>query len=230
MIEVQLQPDPRKRFAWPVYVAVTRARLRCPTTLVAIALDAATAGWCAAPIPLDDNASELRPLVLGPTRVPIVDTPIARRHPELAVLSLLAHRGEASALQIGRAVLAACDDLDPERAELYADIVIGFINEAARRVLEAEMNLENYEVQSEFLRKLKASAQAQGEAQGHAQGQAEGRREALTCAVVEVLAARGLAVTDEQRARITACTDPDALVAWLQRAATASNADELFGR
>lgn len=212
VIEVQLRPDAAKRLTWPVYVAVARARLRCPVTLVVIALDATTARWCAAPIPLDDNASELRPLVLGPGRVPIVDAETARRHPELAVLSLLAHRDEASALQIGRAVLAACEHLDPDSAAFYADIVMGFVNEAARRVLEAEMHLENYEPRSEFLRNLKD----------------RGRVEAFGRAVLKVLEARGLPVTAAQSVAITGCDDLDMLETWLARAVTASHTDDLF--
>lgn len=92
VIEVQLQRDPDKRLRWPVDVALTRARLRCPVTLVVITLDAATARWCAEPIELDENGSVLYPLVVGPSSVPIADARPARRHPELAVLSLLAHR------------------------------------------------------------------------------------------------------------------------------------------
>lgn len=216
VIEVQLQPDVRKRFAWPMYIVAARARWRCPVTLVVVALDEVTARWCAAPIQLDENDSRLCPLVLGPGRVPVADHAVALRHPELAVLSLLAHRDEPSALQIGRAVLSACEHLDQDRAELYADIVMGFIHEAARRTLEVEMNLQNYEVRSEYLRKLKA------------EGRAEGRAEGLGRAVLEVLEARGLSVTDEQREMVTRCADVDTLLAWLQRAVTASRPDELF--
>ncbi len=224
IIEIQLRADLRKRLSWPVYIAVTRARLDCPVTLVVIALDATTARWCETPIALDDHGSVLRPRVLGPAQVPTVDVELARRHPELAVLSVLAHRDEPIALELGRALLSACDGLDESRAELYADIVFGFINEAARRALEAEMNLENYEVQSEFLRNLKADARARGEALG----QARGRLEALGRAVLKVLQARHLPVTEAQRLTISACNDSDALELWLERAVTAPSADQLF--
>jgi hypothetical protein len=43
-----------------------------------------------------------------------------------------------------------------------------------------------------------------------------------------VLAARGLAVTGEQRAQITDCTDLKQLKDWVIRAVTAESASDLF--
>lgn len=220
VVEVQLRVDARKRFGWPVYVSVARARLGCPVNLVVIALDAATASWCATPIELDDHGSTLRPRVIGPTQVPPFDVVTTRRYPELGVLSLLAHRDEPIALDLGRALLSVCPELDDERRKLYTDIVFAFANAAARRALEIEMSLENYEVESEFLRDLQARAAAQGQAKGHLGG--------LASAVLKVIEARGLPLTDDQRATVLACTDPDALEIWLQRAITANRIDELF--
>ncbi len=125
-------------------------------------------------------------------------------------------------------MLSACEHLDQDRAELYADIVMGFIHEAARRTLEVEMNLQNYEVRSEYLRKLKAEGLAEGRAEGRTEGRAEGRAEGLGRALLEVLDARGLSVTDEQREMVTRCAEVDTLLAWLDRAATATDTDELF--
>lgn len=72
-------------------------------------------------------------------------------------------------------------------------------------------------------------------AEGFAEGFAEGKAAALTrgemagraAAVLTVLAARGIAVSDEIRARITGCTDVATLGRWLVRAATAASAEEV---
>jgi hypothetical protein len=48
-------------------------------------------------------------------------------------------------------------------------------------------------------------------------------------AVVMVLQARGIALTEVQRERISGCRDLTRLQAWVERAATAEAADELFG-
>jgi hypothetical protein len=36
VVEVQLLPDPQKRFTWPVYVAGLRARLKCPACVLVV--------------------------------------------------------------------------------------------------------------------------------------------------------------------------------------------------
>ncbi|MFF7339652.1 hypothetical protein ACFZAT_20185 [Streptomyces sp. NPDC008163] len=52
----------------------------------------------------------------------------------------------------------------------------------------------------------------------------EGRAEGLLL----LLGVRGISLTDADREKITTCTDPRLLHAWLQRAATASSAEEVF--
>lgn len=47
--------------------------------------------------------------------------------------------------------------------------------------------------------------------------------------MLKVLAAQGIAVPADARARITACTDLDQLDVWLTRAVTITTIDELFG-
>ncbi|MFJ1551990.1 hypothetical protein, partial [Streptomyces sp. NPDC088246] len=57
-----------------------------------------------------------------------------------------------------------------------------------------------------------------------AEGRAEGRAEGLLL----VLHARGIAITDETRKKITGCDDPQLLHQWLNRAATATTTEEVF--
>ena len=52
IIEVQRSRDEDKRFSWPVYVATLRARLRCPTVLLAVSTSSGVAKWCRSPIRL----------------------------------------------------------------------------------------------------------------------------------------------------------------------------------
>ena len=47
IVEVQLSPDRRKRFVWPVYVATLRARLECPVCLLVVTVEEAIARWAA---------------------------------------------------------------------------------------------------------------------------------------------------------------------------------------
>jgi hypothetical protein len=47
VLEVQRDKDPDKKYSWPVYVAVVRARKRCDTAVLVVATDAALAAWAA---------------------------------------------------------------------------------------------------------------------------------------------------------------------------------------
>lgn len=53
--------------------------------------------------------------------------------------------------------------------------------------------------------------------------------ESLAAEVLTVLAARGVAVTADDRARLQRCQDPQVLARWIARAARATSADEVFG-
>ncbi len=209
-----------------------RARLDCPVALVIVTLDDDTARWCARPIELDEHGSVLRPRVIGPAEVPWVDLDTARRWPELGVVSVLAHADAPAVIDLGRAVLTACASLDPERRELYTEVVLSYLNEAARRALEAEMSFERMETRSKYLREQWDRAEAEGREKGLAEGRekglAEGEQGALARAVLDLLEARGIAVTDEQRSLVLGRSELDVLRRWVVRAATVATAVELF--
>ena len=217
IVEVQLSPKPEKRIVWPVYVTAQRARLRCSVTLLVVTNDPAVARWAATPIETGHPGFVLTPLVLGPGTIPrVVDEAQAARAPELAVLSVLVHGQGPEAVDIAKAALAGTRGLDDERAALYIDLVLAFVNEAARGILEALMANGTYQYQSDFAKRYVA--------QGRAEGEAKGLREAVT----HVLAARKLALSELGRTRLASCTDVVVLTAWLERAATAASEAEVF--
>jgi len=220
VVEVQLSPDPRKRFTWPVYVAGLRARLKCPACVLVVTPTEDVARWCRQPIDVGPGSS-LSPLVIGPASVPVIDdVAAAERDPELAVLSVIAHGDTAHAEVLGRAALLATLRLSDERQVLYSDLVFAALSEAARAALEDLMAGGTYEFQSEFAKKHQAKGRAEGEAKGEAKGLAE--------ALFAVLQARGLRVSDEVRARVFACADVAQLDAWVRMAVTVTSVDELF--
>ncbi len=153
------------------------------------------------------------------------DAAVAERSPELAVLSVMLHGHGGDALAIAEAALGAARGLDDERSKLYADLVLASVDEAARAILEALMASGNYEYQSDFARRYVAQGKAEGKAEGLAEGEAAGRAHSL----LSVLAARGLDVPEDVRARITACTELARLDAWLARAVTAASAVDVVG-
>lgn len=71
--------------------------------------------------------------------------------------------------------------------------------------------------------KLEAAAEAKGEARGEAKGEVRGTAEA----VLMVLEARGLAVSQVQREEILRCSDLARLSRWVARASLATSAEEV---
>lgn len=185
--------------------------------LLVVAPDAAVARWCAEPIELGHPDFMLRPLVMGPTSIPVIlEKQAAQKDPELAVLSAMAHGHEEVGASIAQTVLAAVRGLDTERVRLYVDLAMSSLGEAARNALEALMQRGTYEYQSEFARKYVA------------QGREEGLHEGERAALFEVLDARGLKVDAETRQRIMACTDLSQLKVWLRKAVTVDSVSEIF--
>lgn len=220
VLEVQLRKDHDKLHSWPVYLTTLRARLRCPAVLLVVCPRVATAVWAANVIEIGAG-SLVTPLVLGPAQTPVLTDPAqARKQPELAVLSVLAHgRSHPRRHEILEAFLAALHALEPvdqDRAEIYHDVVAAVLPKAARRYLEKLMSTGTYQFKSEWaLRHIN---------RGRAQGRAESRAED----VLTVLATRGVPVPAAARRRITGCTDLDQLDTWLRRAVEAESVDDLF--
>jgi len=223
VIEAQLARDRNKRFVWPFYVAGLRAKLRVPCCLLVIAPKPSVAKWAATPIDLGQPGCQFVPVVLGPSAIPVItDVEEARRDPELAVLSAVAHGRGPLGAEIANAALAGTSVLDSERATQYTDFVLAAI---ARATLEALMESGKWEYQTEFVKRIvreKAEAEARGEARGKAEGKARGKAEAL----LAILATRGFPVPDSVQQRILSCTDLELLDRWIRQTVVAGSLDE----
>jgi hypothetical protein len=196
VVEVQLKIDLVKRRTWPVYVTAARSRNDCRAVLLVIAPDRRVARWARKPIDTGHPGFCLRPIVISNDDMPrVVDPKVARRIPELGVLSALAHRS----LEVAKAALAGISGLtDEQQARLYYDVIMAALPEAIRRALEAHM--ERYQYKTAFARKYVA------------QGRKEGR-EAHQRAVIELARAKLGQLSDDDEAAIRALRDDDALTA-----------------
>jgi hypothetical protein len=120
-------------------------------------------------------------------------------------------------------VLSVAQGLGPERLAAYTRIVLmAAPDEPSRRALEALMATV---FKNEFLDTLQAEAEARGSARGEARGEAAGRAQMI----LQVLAARNIAVPTEIRDQVLACTDIGQLDAWGSKAAVAPSVEEIFG-
>src|SRR5215470_6216245 len=225
VVEAQLRDDGRKRRSWPAYVATLYARLGCPVELLVVCPDRTAAAWCGTPIAVNGSGFVLTPQVFGPGQVPVVTDPeLAKRQPELAVLSAMAHGERSGDKGVFEALLAALEVVDLDHANLYADFVLAALPAAVRGYLEAFMTTTTHRYRSDFARRYYDAGEAKGIAEGEAKGKAEGEARA----VLAVLDARGIEVPDPVREDITGCTDLDQLDTWIRRAVTADKVQDLF--
>jgi hypothetical protein len=88
---------------------------------------------------------------------------------------------------------------------------------AVQRILEQLMTSDTWPVYSPFAKEHFGRGKKEGKAEGEAD------------AILLVLEARGLDVTDAERERISGCTDLRQLRKWIRRAATAGSTGDLFG-
>jgi hypothetical protein len=167
IVEIQLQPDENKRYAWPAYVTNLRARHRCPVCLLVVTVEDAVARWAAKPIELGpDNC--FRPCVVGPANTPAVtELRVAEEQVEFAVLSAIEHGKSANvelAARVASAAILASAGIDAERSRLYLDLIMISLSENARGALQ-NMNSLGFEYQSDFARKYVAQGRAEGRAE-----------------------------------------------------------------
>lgn len=81
---------------------------------------------------------------------------------------------------------------------------------------------------SYLVEEIRDEARTQGLEQGLEQELEQGHVQRAAEDVLLVLDQRGLDISDEVRARVTDCTDPEVLRHWLLRAVTAPKAEEIF--
>jgi hypothetical protein len=219
IVEVQMAEDRDKPFRWPLYVAATRDRFRCPVELVVVTTDEAVAKWAARPMRMSSTTS-FRALVVGPSLVPMIEDPsVAHQHTELAVLSALAHKTASTAY----AALDAIHSIPDERVLVYADTILACLGPSARRALEELVKTQDYEYRSDFARKYFS----QGEAKGREEGRDAGRDEGLIKALHAVIASRGFRIDEVLSVRIESA-DSAQLESWIRKAVLAASVDEAF--
>ncbi|MFC8565571.1 hypothetical protein ACFUIW_07370 [Streptomyces sp. NPDC057245] len=200
-----------------------RAKFDLPVLLVAVCRSRTTARWAAGPFEcrVGPWSSQItRPFVLGPDTVPeITDETLVADQPALATFSAIVHSESRGIDAILNLLAHGMRSFDVATAKYWSEMLeVGLEDTPARdRWRELEKVVISY-----FPGRGTVFEEAyyDGEAKGKAAGKAEG--------VLRVLEGRGLAVSDDARARVSDCTDLDRLDDWLDRAGTVERAEELF--
>ncbi|MGW4641461.1 hypothetical protein ACWEN6_23275 [Sphaerisporangium sp. NPDC004334] len=222
IVEIQQDVEDSKRRGLSRYAAALWLQLDCPVTVLVICNDAKVARWMAQPITTSLGGYVLTPKVFGPDLTPVITDPVrALEHPELAAFSVMVH-GEQPL--VASTFVTALKDIGAEHAPQYYEYAYRLASKAVRRILEEIMTDTTWPVFSPFAREH----YGKGLEAGKQEGRVEGRVVEKVSAVLTILEARGVQVSDDARKRITACADLTVLDTWMLRSITATSTDELF--
>ena len=236
IIEMQRGVDAEKKYSWPAYNVNVRAKGRCPTVLIVIAPDPKVAKWAAEPIDTGLGLGSSCPVVIGPATVPeVMDASLAAREAELSVLSAITHGNGPNGLAVVQAALVGLAGLDQEHAAVYFHVIYNALHEPMQRALEVllmEQQTQGAASFPPFVQRLidrgfsdgKLEGLRDGELKGLREGKLEGLREAL----LRLTARAGIALTETERARVQACSDPETLDRWIENVVGAKTAAEVL--
>jgi hypothetical protein len=252
VLEAQRDKNLRKKYSWPVYLTVARAERECPTVVLVLAIDAEVAAWASEKIDLGVGRCVFEPFVLGPTTVPVVtESVIADKEVELAVLSAMAHGNGPQGLLVVQTALVALERLDNEHAAVYFQIIWDVLREPMQRALEALVMERHTEGKVQFppfaqrifergihegkldgIREGKLDGIREGKLDGIREGKLDGIREGICAgkrdALLRLLARTGIALSENDHARVQNCTDVATLDQWFDNAVGAKTAHDVF--
>ena len=224
-VEVQLGKNTDKLFTWPTYVTRLREDTRKPVALLVLCGTDIVAGWAGRPIEVGPG-SLIQPIAIGPSDIPrIVDPDAPEATPEMTTLSVILHgNGDGGTDVIDAMNIVYSRMSDQDRAVNYTDYVYRLLSGNALMYLETQMSTHAYPFHSAFTQRYVAQGKAEGEAEGEAKGKAQGKAEA----VLDLLHARGVPVSDGEQQHILQCTDHELLTTWLVQAMKAESAADLL--
>ena len=215
--EIQLRADEDKRFTWPLYVTALRAKLRCPVFLLVVVPEKKIEIWANEVVPLGPPGFLFKPSVLAFPDLPrIVNAAEAKRLPELAVLSALAHPEP----EIATTAFSAIRAFPHDDQRLYTDMILAGLPTDLRERMQARM-VKDYVYKSEYALKYVGEGMEKGERQG------------LQSAVLSLASDKLPRVFAKDKAALRRITDTEKLTKLtvaLGRATTEEEARVVFDR
>lgn len=219
VVIAEIQKDKRdagRMYAWPAYLCNARARHKCDVVLLVLALSDRAARESAKAIRTGHPGFDLIPLVHGPGTLPSPANPVFG--PQLTLLKILTGDLDLTNHAARMFALLAIGEAPPELVDGYTRLLLTLVPESARASLEKLMFMDH--LKDDFIDRWVNEGLAKGLEQGHAQGEAK--------MLLRAMSARGLAVSEDLRLRVTECTDPAQLELWCDRAMTATTVGEVF--
>ncbi|MGK4006936.1 hypothetical protein WMF31_30215 [Sorangium sp. So ce1036] len=249
LVELQRSVDPAKRRRWPLAASLLHDQTGVAGDVLVITARRAVARWAERVACVRTRLGtvlQLKPVVLhlGAAESKAL---LDERHPELALFAAWAmqHRHGPRARAVVERAFELTERLPPALRRAQQRAILSVLSERMLALLrEASMNPDKIP-ETPAARKLRlfleaqgrkkgraegeAKGRAEGEAKGRAEGEAKGRAEGRQEALMTLLRARGLSPSQDDEARIRACTDPAKLDRWIARAVTATSVREALG-
>ncbi|WP_437956612.1 hypothetical protein WME76_35285 [Sorangium sp. So ce119] len=132
-----------------------------------------------------------------------------------------------SSTNLFQAALVALGRLDQTHAMVYFQVIWNGLREPMRQALGAlvmERQIEGEATFPPFVRKLIDRGMREGELEGLREGKLEGKRDTL----LRLLSRAGIGLTEDESARIQACTDVATLDRWIDNVVGAKTATEVL--
>ncbi|MBO8193833.1 hypothetical protein ITI46_19515 [Streptomyces oryzae] len=221
IVESQTKKDPAKARSWGYYLTYLASKHpEAHPMLLVVCRNRHTARWAKGPFRIGHGSQanlHVTPFVLGPEDVPAVkDVDQALEDLELAVLSAVTHIEDARIDDILE-ILATAMKKAPEEfpTELATELISAGLSGSPSadlwRNLMGALTLDPNSKTwlAEYYREL---------------GRVESRKEDL----LNLCAARGIPLSEEDTERITACEDLERLGRWVRKAGTAGTTEEIF--
>lgn len=160
--------------------------------------------------------SRVDPIIVEPDHiVRITDYDEARRTPELAILSCIFHAHdpapEENQIEVVCAAWIALQVLPPKHSLRYGGMVMDIIGKPIVEKGLERLRKAGHLDESDIEMWAESVRGGYSYTLGHDEGHAEARRELLREAIVDLLEARGFALTPSQRERIAACESLETL-------------------
>ncbi len=234
VVELQRDDDAGKQRRWLVTAAALFDQRGEMGDVFVVTHTRATARWAAAVASVvgpQRTRLSLEPVVILLTR-DVARRLLATGRPELAVFATWAvhhQKGPQAVKVVERALLtvnrARAGALRDAAIRAIFNMLDGRLREAARKMTMDFSKIPEGPVHKYLREVFTKIGVKQGEKRGKELGKKLGEAEAL----LRVLAARGFTVSAATRKRVLACGDKRTLDRWIDRAATATTLEAVFG-
>ena len=205
VVEAQTDPDEKKWWSWPYYIAYLRARYECPVILLVVCTKLETERWARAEITSglgDLICLRVTPAVAGPGNVgPVTDLGKARANIGFAAFSALTHSRAGSAREILEVLAEALGSISTKNGTFLSELVEAGLNGTSSYEVWRDLMITNdYPHISQWRAQATAQGLQQGLQQGIEQGIEQGSVKVQIGNILRILARRNVSVSEDSKA------------------------------